>query len=230
MSGMPGLWYINRATGLVLLVLVTVTLVLGLLARYRESARLWPRFATSALHQNLAIISVSLLSAHIGAAVLDSYVPITPVDAVVPFVSAYRPLWLGLGTLSSTLLLVAILSATTRHTTTRRTWRALHALVYVAWPMALVHGFGTGTDTRSRTVLVVSFACLAAVLLATVVRLASVPVPAVLRGAAMVVVVTLPLVLGGWLRTGPLAPGWAQKAGTPPPPSSTSSTSSTTNP
>lgn len=220
---MPGLWYLNRATGLVLLVLMTVTLVLGLLSRRRAGGRFWPTFATVRLHQNLAILCVSLLAAHVTAAVLDSYVPITPVDAVVPFVSAYRPVWLGLGTLASTLLLMAILSATTRHSSTRRTWRGLHLLVYAAWPMALVHGFGTGTDTRSRAVLLLSFACLAAVLAAGAVRLAQLPAPLFVRTGALVLVLLVPLAVGGWLRTGPLAPGWSHKAGTPPVPKPASS-------
>jgi predicted ferric reductase len=215
MSPLPGLWYLNRATGLVLLVLITVTLVLGLLARHSGRSRFWPRFATHQLHQNLAILSVSLLTAHVGAAVVDSYVPIRAVDAVVPFVSAYRPVWLGLGTLASTALLMAILSASTRHTSTRGTWRAFHLLVYLAWPLALLHGFGTGTDTRSVPVLLVSFGCLAAVLIAAGIRLVTLEIPAPVRVGALLVLLVLPIATGAWLRTGPLAPGWAHKAGTP---------------
>ena len=223
MNGMPSLWYINRATGLVLLVLMTVTLVLGLLSLRRGGGRFWPRFATARLHQNLAILCVSLLTAHVMAAVTDSYVPIRAVDAVVPFVSAYRPVWLGLGTLASTLLIMAILSASTRHSSTRRTWRALHLLVYLAWPLALLHGFGTGTDTRSRAVLLLSFGCLAAVGAAAAVRLTRLPAPVGVRAAAVVLLLLVPLALGAWLRSGPLAPGWSHKAGTPPPPRTTSS-------
>lgn len=217
MSGMPGLWYLNRATGLVLLVLLTFTLVLGLLSRRRGGGRFWPRFATARLHQNLAILCVSLLAAHVTAAVVDSYVPITAVDAVVPFVSAYRPVWLGLGTLASTFLLMAVLSASTRHSSTRRTWRALHLLVYLAWPLALVHGFGTGTDTRSQAVLLLAFGCLGAVIVAVTIRLATLPLPTGVRASGLVVVFLVPLALGLWLRSGPLAPGWSHKAGTPEP-------------
>lgn len=223
MTGMPGLWYLNRATGLVLLVLMTVTLVLGLLSRRRGGGRLWPRFATARLHQNLAILCLSLLAAHVTAAVIDSYVPIRAVDAFVPFVSAYRPVWLGLGTVASTLLVLAILSASTRHSSTRTTWRALHLLVYLAWPLALVHGFGTGTDTRSRAVLLLCFGCLAAVTVAAIVRLSGLATPVPVRAGAMLAVVLVPLALGGWLRTGPLAPGWSHKAGTPPAPHTSSS-------
>jgi sulfoxide reductase heme-binding subunit YedZ len=222
-GGMPGLWYLNRATGLVLLVLLTVTLVLGLRSRRRSPGRFWPRFATARLHQNLAVLSVAVLTAHVGAAVLDSYVPIRAIDAVVPFVSAYRPLWLGLGTLASTGLLMAILSATTRHTSTRRTWRGLHLLVYLAWPLALLHGLGTGTDTRNPAVLLLCAGCAAAVLVAAGVRLAGLPAPVMVRGGALALLLLVPLAVAVWLRTGPLAPGWSHKAGTPPPASAPSS-------
>ena len=100
----PLLWYLNRSTGLVVLVLLTATVLLGVLATGR-GGRVLPRFVGQALHRNLALWSVVLLVVHITTAVVDTYVDIRWWQAVVPWVGAtYLPLWLGLGTLAFDLL------------------------------------------------------------------------------------------------------------------------------
>jgi sulfoxide reductase heme-binding subunit YedZ len=218
-NGTPLLWYLNRASGLVLLVLLTVTLVLGVLAAGRSTPPWWPRFATAALHANLAGVSVALLAAHVGTAVLDGFVDIAPVDAVVPFRSTYRPLWLGLGTLASTLLLATVLTAAGRGMLPPTVWRRAHLLVYPAWPLAVLHGLGTGSDTTRRPVLLITFAALLAVALAAVVRLELLERPPGARLALRLLVLALPVGLGLWLGSagGPLQPGWAERAGSPAP-------------
>ena len=52
----PLLWYLNRGTGVVLLVLFTATVVLGVLATGRSTTPLWPRFVTQGLHRSLAAL------------------------------------------------------------------------------------------------------------------------------------------------------------------------------
>jgi sulfoxide reductase heme-binding subunit YedZ len=219
MTGTPLLWYLNRASGLVLLVLLTVTLVLGVLAAGRGTPRWWPRFATAALHANVAGVSVALLAAHVVTAVVDGFVDIDPVDAVVPFRSPYRPLWLGLGTLASTLLLAAVLTAAGRGLLSPTVWRRAHLLVYPAWPLAVLHGLGTGSDTTSLPVLLLTFAALLAVALAAVLRLELLERPPGARLALRLLVLALPVGLGLWLGSadGPLQPGWADRAGGPGP-------------
>ena len=171
MTETPLLWYLNRASGLVLLVLLTITLLLGVSAAGRSTPPRWPRFATAALHANLAGVSTALLAAHVVTAVVDGFVDIEPVDAVIPFLSAYRPLWLGLGTLASTLVLTAVLTAAARRLLPPTVWRRTHLLVYLAWPLALLHGLGMGSDTTERPVLILCCAAALAVFLAVVAML-----------------------------------------------------------
>ena len=47
-----------------------------------------------------------------------------------------------------------------------RAWRAVHWAAYAAWPFALVHGLGTGSDTRVRWAAAINVLCLAVVLAA----------------------------------------------------------------
>lgn len=220
---LPALWYISRATGLVLLVLLSVTLALGVVATARRTPSWWPRFATAALHVNLALLSTALLVVHVAATVLDGFVPITVVDAVVPFRSAYRPLWTGLGTLAAVLLGTAVVTAGVRRFLPPHLWRRVHYVTHAAWPLAVLHGLGTGSDTTSRPALVLTFGCVGLVALATVVRFTVATGHGWARNTVRVAAVVLPVALGLWLGSaaGPLQPGWAERAGTPSAPGET---------
>ena len=94
------LWFVSRAAGLVSLLLLTGTVVLGCAHATRASTGRWQRFTLHALHRNLSLLALVFLAVHIASAILDGYVPLQWVDAVVPFVSDYHPVWLGLGAIA----------------------------------------------------------------------------------------------------------------------------------
>lgn len=145
------LWYLNRSTGLVLLAVFTVSTVLGILASRSRAGGRVPAFVTRDLHRNLALFSVLLLTGHVASAVLDSYVDIRWWQAFVPFWGAtYKPTWLGLGTLVLDLWLAIVVTTTLRHRLGLRAWRAIHLAAYAAWPIAVLHTWGIGTDVHQR--------------------------------------------------------------------------------
>jgi methionine sulfoxide reductase heme-binding subunit len=147
------LWYFGRATGVVTLTLLTLVVLAGLLVNRQGRLPGLPRFAVTALHRNIALLSVVFLTAHILLAVVDSYVSIGLVDAVVPFFGGYRPLWLGLGAVAFDLLAAIIITSLVRVRLGLRAWRAVHRLAYAMWPVALLHGVYTGDDLRSGALL-----------------------------------------------------------------------------
>ena len=192
-------------------------MVLGLTQAVRFARPGWPRFVVSALHKNASLLAVAVLAVHIVTAVLDSYAPIHIVDVFIPFVSKYRPFWLGLGAVAVDLLIALVVTSLLRERLGHRAWRAVHWAAYACWPVAVVHGLGTGSDTKLGWVLVLNLVCVASVLVALWWRLArgwSVA-NAARRGAAVPASIVLPLALAAWTVTGPLRPGWARKAGTP---------------
>lgn len=160
------LWYANRATGAVCLVLFTVVVVLGIAVRLRGRIPGLPRFGTINLHRTLSLSATAFLALHITTATVDSYVNITILDAVIPFVSDYQPLWLGLGTVAFDLLLAVVITSLLRNRIGHRTWRATHWLAYASWPVALVHGIGIGTDTGTDWMTWLTIACVATALAA----------------------------------------------------------------
>jgi sulfoxide reductase heme-binding subunit YedZ len=183
------IWYLNRGTGVVLVAVLTLSTALGVLATRGGSTR-WPRFAIQSLHRNVSVLACALLLAHAFTPVLDTYVnhyaPIAPLDAVVPFVSAYRPLVLGLGTLALDLIVAVVLTSVARQRLGRRTWFGVHLLTYAGWALGVVHGLLIGTDAWTTWSLAVSITSIAVVLAAIVVRLSG-------RGVARPVVRRIPV-------------------------------------
>lgn len=209
-------WYLTRAGGAVSLLLLTATVVLGVVEVSRWSSERWPRFVVDGLHRNLSLLALMTLVIHIVSAVVDSFAPVRITDVVIPFVSAYRPLWLGMGALAFDILLAITLTSLARMHLGHKTWRAVHWAAYACWPLALLHGLGTGTDTRSFWMLALATVCLLAVLIAAAWRTRDGwPSHTGRRklAAALLALGTPALLV--WVVAGPLASGWAGRAGTP---------------
>ncbi len=166
-------WYVIRASGVVALALLTVTVVLGLVNRTRVSNHTWPRFVIDRLHRNASLLSVAFLGLHILTAVTDGWVTVSVMDAFVPFHGTYRPLWLGLGAVAVDLLLAVVVTSLVRVRLGVKAWRGVHWLAYLAWPVALAHGLGIGTDSGEPWMLIIAAVCIGSVLVALAFRLTS---------------------------------------------------------
>lgn len=215
-AGPSTYWYLTRSTGAVALLLLSVALALGVLDVQRWSTPRWPRFVVDSIHRNVALLALVFLVLHILTSVLDSFAPIGLIDAVVPFVGAYRPFWLGLGAVSFDLIVAVILTSLLRARMGYASWRAIHWLTYASWPIALLHGFGTGSDASKAWLQILSAVCLLMVLGAVFARvLNGWPENIRIRGAALGGTGVFSLFLLLWLPSGPLGSEWARRSGTP---------------
>jgi predicted ferric reductase len=215
-SGPSVQWYLTRSTGAVSLVLLTVALALGVADVRRLSSPSWPRFVVDSLHRSVSLMALAFLAVHILTSVLDSFTSISLLDAIVPFAGSYRPFWLGLGAVAFDLMLAVIITSLLRARIGFAGWRAVHWLAYASWPVALLHGLGTGSDVKSGWLLVLSVLCTLAVLAAVLVRVFSGwPADIVRRRAALAATGAFSLFLLAWLPVGPLGSDWARRSGTP---------------
>jgi sulfoxide reductase heme-binding subunit YedZ len=180
------LWYASRATGVVTLVLLTAVVILGMLVNRQGRLPGLPRFAVTGLHRNISLLSVVFLAIHVLTAIADPYVTIGWAATVIPFVSPYKPFWLGLGAVSLDLIAALILTSLARAWMSRRTWRSIHWLAYAAWPLAVGHSIGSSTDMRSGIMLGVLIGCVLAACGAAAWRLSSAArqIPRARRAAA----------------------------------------------
>jgi DMSO/TMAO reductase YedYZ heme-binding membrane subunit len=215
-TGPSALWYLARGSGLAALVVLTLSMVLGLLTSVRWTNSRWPRFVIELVHRNSSLVAFVLIVVHIATVVIDAFAPIGWKDAVIPFVSVYRPVWLGLGAAAFDVLVALTITSLLRHRMRHRTWRFIHWFAYLCWPLVVVHGLGTGSDAKVGFVLLLYVACIAAVIMAGWWRLAvGWPDHVGVRIGGAVASVVGPIVLLVWLASGPLAAGWARRAGTP---------------
>ena len=166
----PVLWYLNRGSGAVTLVLLTLTVVLGVLSLGGIPARGVPRFVVQSLHRNAALLAFVMLGVHIVSSVVDEYVDIRWWQAFVPVGATYEPFWLGLGAVAVDIMVVIVATSLMRHRLSGRTWRLLHQMSWPMWAIALAHGVGMGTDLRDGWWLA-TLACGVAVAAALVWRL-----------------------------------------------------------
>jgi predicted ferric reductase len=148
-------WYLTRGTGTVALILLTLSVALGVANVRRLRTVRMPRFVLDGLHRSVSLLAMTFLLLHIVTSLLDGYAPIRLVDLVVPFVSAYRPVWLGFGSLAFDLMVAVVVTSLLRRHFGYRAWRIIHWAAYASWPVALVHGLGTGSDTKAGWMLAI---------------------------------------------------------------------------
>lgn len=208
-------WFLSRSSGVIAMALLTLSMVLGIGATTRLSSSRWPRFVTQGLHRNISLYVLALTVLHVIAVVLDDYVVIGIPESIIPFIGDYRPIWLGLGTLSSDLAIAVVVTSLMRQRIGYETWRAVHWTSYACWPLAIVHTLGTGSDTRKDWAIWFVVANVALVLLAVAWRIVEGwPRRALLRSTAVVVTALSVALVFAWAKQGPFAPDWSKRSGT----------------
>jgi hypothetical protein len=213
--GPSALWYATRGAGATTTVLLTASIVLGI-----GEERGWrpggsPRYAVAALHRTMSMLALTMLAIHIVTTLLDPFPKVAVLAVFVPYATDYRPLWMGLGAVAADLLLALIVTSLVRRRLGYRAWRGVHWAAYACWPVAILHGLGTGSDTKATWMLALTFGSVAAVLVAVLARVARANTPSPARIGAAAAAALAVIGLAAWLPAGPLADGWARRAGTP---------------
>ena len=209
------LWFVDRSAGEVTLLLLTAVVVLGIVRS--STPRAAPQLVEG-LHVNVALMAAIFAGLHVVAAILDPYAGLGPPDALVPFISAYRTTWLGLGVVSAYLYAATVVTSWPARRFSRRVWLWVHRVMYLGWVLALIHSFGTGTDARNEVFLILNVVAVVFVLVAFLgLRVAEGwrTLPALWAGLGVLAVIVVAGV-AIWALSGPLQPGWARSSGTPP--------------
>ncbi|ODT42532.1 MAG: iron reductase [Microbacterium sp. 71-36] len=157
------LWALGRGTGVVGLVLFSLAVVGGIVVRSGAPLPGLGRFGAARLHRDIALLATVFIGIHLVSLLFDSYAQLDIVDFFVPFLAAYRPVWLGLGTLAIDLVLAVVVTALLRRRIGARVFRFVHRGTYLLWPLALAHAIGAGTDAGEPWFLATAAACAVAV-------------------------------------------------------------------
>jgi len=140
------IWYAARAGGIIAYLLISASVLAGVLLAGKRRVPGLPRFAVEDVHRFLGILAGVFIAIHVGAIALDSVVPFSLTQIVVPFTASYRPLATGLGIVALELLLAVSVTNRLRSRIPHRFWRRAHYATLFVWVLATTHGILSGTD------------------------------------------------------------------------------------
>jgi methionine sulfoxide reductase heme-binding subunit len=200
-------WYAARAGGVAAYVLLTLNVSIGLLMTGKKTMKHWPRFALEDVHRFTGILTGTFVVLHITTVAIDSYLPFSPLSLAVPFISTYRPIWIGLGIVAAELLLALAITNHYRNTKlSYRTWRRWHYVNFGVWTAATFHSIGSGTDRSTTWLLAIDAVAVGTVCALTTWRILrrSDRTAAVVRGVVPVLAAAAGIALVSALALGPL--------------------------
>ena len=159
-------WYLSRSTGIVAWIMLTASVLWGIVL----ATDLFPRWRRNAwllaMHRWLASLTLFFVAGHLATLLLDSYAQFHPRDFVVPFASDWRPTAIAVGVVALWLLVAVEVTALAMKTLSRSWWRNVHIAGYFVFWAVSIHGALAGTDTSKVLYTATAIVALAAVVFA----------------------------------------------------------------
>ena len=148
-------WFITRAAGWVAYFLMWFSMVWGLVIPTKFFERyLSPTFVVD-FHEYISLLAIGFVILHVSVLLIDQYLPFTLVQILVPFLSTYRPLWVGLGVIGAYLALLVTVTFYLRKRIGQKRFKAIHTLSVFAYLGVILHAFFSGSDSSLAVVQLV---------------------------------------------------------------------------
>ena len=138
-----------RASGVVALALVTLSVGVGLAMAGRVARRPGLSRTLMGLHEQAALAGLAAIAVHGVALLLDPWLRPGAVGVAVPFAMGYRPLFSGLGVVAAYLAALLGLSFYARRRIGARLWRRAHRATVLVYLLGIIHALGAGTDAST---------------------------------------------------------------------------------
>ncbi|UUY05757.1 ferric reductase-like transmembrane domain-containing protein [Svornostia abyssi] len=148
-----GWWLASRASGIVALLCVTVSVAIGLMMAGKVSRRPGMAKALMGIHEQTALAGLLAIAVHGITLLGDPWLNPGPAGVVVPFAMEYRPVFTGLGIIAGWLAVLLGLSFYFRKRIGAKRWRSLHRATLLVWVLGVAHTIGAGTDGQSTWML-----------------------------------------------------------------------------
>jgi sulfoxide reductase heme-binding subunit YedZ len=140
-------WYLTRAAGLMGYFLIWLSTAWGLVVSSKILDGFLERTFTYDFHEYLTWLGLGFIGAHVAVLMADKYLPYTIWQVLIPFLSPYRPLWVGIGVIAFYLSLLVTVTFYLKAKIGPSTFRKIHYLSLVAYVGATLHGLYAGTDS-----------------------------------------------------------------------------------
>jgi len=142
-------WYLARSSGIIAWLMLTATVIWGILVSTKAFPNQRRPVWLLALHRWLAGLTLSFLAIHLAALLADSYVSFGLADLAIPYASDWKPGAVALGVIAMWLLIAVQLTSLAMRRLPRRFWRIVHLSSYLAFWLTSLHAAFAGTDTAS---------------------------------------------------------------------------------
>lgn len=141
-------WLVSRAAGIIALVLISLSVVMGLAMATKVVRRPALKRVVNKMHEHVALTALMALAVHGLSLLGDPWLHPGWRGIAVPFAMSYRPLFTGLGISGGYVALLLGPSFYLRRRIGPRRWRKLHSLIVLAWLLSAAHAIGAGSDGR----------------------------------------------------------------------------------
>ena len=140
-------WYLTRAAGLMGYFLVWLSTAWGLLVSSKILDPILQRASTYDFHEWLSLLGLVFIFVHVTVLIADRYLPYSFWQILIPFLSPYRPLWVGVGVLSLYLTILVTVTFYLRRHIGMGAFRKIHYFSLLAYLGSTLHGLYAGTDS-----------------------------------------------------------------------------------
>ncbi len=147
LDSVQAMWYLTRAAGLIAYLLLWLSAVWGLVVASKIFDPVLHRAFTFDIHEFLSLFAIGFTILHVAVLLGDQYLPFSIAQILIPFVSPYRPFWVGLGIIGLYLTLLVTVTFYLRTRIGQKTFRSLHVLSFLAYASVTVHALFAGTDS-----------------------------------------------------------------------------------
>lgn len=142
-------WYLARASGMVAVILLVASLVLGVLLSTRALKPVDSPAWLREMHHWVSMLAVVATGTHLAGLVADSYAHFGWREILVPGASSWKPTAVTVGVIALYLLALVWVSSLFMKRLPRRLWRGIHSLSYALVWTAVVHAGLAGTDVSN---------------------------------------------------------------------------------
>jgi methionine sulfoxide reductase heme-binding subunit len=140
-------WYLTRAAGLMGYFLIWLSTAWGLVVSSKILDPILERAYAYDFHEYLSWLGLAFIGIHVAVLMADKYLPYSIWQVMIPFLSPYRPFWVGIGVITFYLSILVTAAFYLKKKIGAETFRKIHYLSLVAYLGGTLHGLFAGTDS-----------------------------------------------------------------------------------
>jgi sulfoxide reductase heme-binding subunit YedZ len=140
-------WFVTRSAGIIAYLLLWFSMVWGLAVPSKLLKPVLEQTFTVDFHEFISLLSIGFTLLHVFVLMIDRFLPYTLLQILIPFLSPYRPFWVGMGVIAFYISLLVTVTFYLRSKIGMKSFRSIHMLSLLSYLGVTLHGFYAGTDS-----------------------------------------------------------------------------------